>query len=288
MTYGLQMRGNVSRDASSLRLPTVCEARLHVKRPLDAGGQPNSGKEWRSKNEKPPLSIMKITDARAVAFKGWWGLRGWHEVMAEASREKVAENAGSMMHLLNESHKNTHGFLCPAPLPSTLPCRIIYGHEKRQGGPVVESTVAAGKNKAIRFWSGGTFPTGQVIEWALKKHSVKKKKKSLRASLVAQWWRIHLPMQEMWVWSLVQEDPTCHGATKPVHRYYWPCALEPGSCNYWSPSALEPRSTTREATTTRRLYIAIKSSPSLMQLKKAHGAKMTQHSKKKKKKKKKN
>ena len=28
-----------------------------------------------------------------------------------------------------------------------------------------------------------------------------------RAFLVAQWQRIHLPMQEMWVWSLVQEDP---------------------------------------------------------------------------------
>ena len=28
--------------------------------------------------------------------------------------------------------------------------------------------------------------------------------------------RIHLPVQETWVQSLVQEDPTCHGATKPV------------------------------------------------------------------------
>ena len=27
------------------------------------------------------------------------------------------------------------------------------------------------------------------------------------ASLVAQWQRIYLPMQEMWVWSLGQEDP---------------------------------------------------------------------------------
>ena len=28
-----------------------------------------------------------------------------------------------------------------------------------------------------------------------------------RASQVAQWWRICLPRQEMWVWSLGQEDP---------------------------------------------------------------------------------
>ena len=35
-------------------------------------------------------------------------------------------------------------------------------------------------------------------------------------SLVAQWLRIHLPTQGAQVWSLVQEDPTCCGATKPV------------------------------------------------------------------------
>ena len=44
-----------------------------------------------------------------------------------------------------------------------------------------------------------------------------KSKHLLRASLVAQWLRIHLPMQGTWVQALVQEDPTCRGATKPVH-----------------------------------------------------------------------
>ena len=39
-------------------------------------------------------------------------------------------------------------------------------------------------------------------------------------SLVAQWLRIRLPMQGIWVQALVREDPTCHGATKPVcHNY---------------------------------------------------------------------
>ena len=39
-------------------------------------------------------------------------------------------------------------------------------------------------------------------------------------SLVAQWLRIRLPMQGTWVRALVREDPTCHGATKPVcHNY---------------------------------------------------------------------
>ena len=39
-------------------------------------------------------------------------------------------------------------------------------------------------------------------------------------SLMAQWLRIRLPMQETWVQSLVQEDPTCRGATKPVRHNY--------------------------------------------------------------------
>ena len=42
-----------------------------------------------------------------------------------------------------------------------------------------------------------------------------------RASLVIQWLRMHLPMRGTWVWPLVWEDPTCHGATKPMYRNYW-------------------------------------------------------------------
>ena len=67
------------------------------------------------------------------------------------------------------------------------------------------------------------------------------------ASLVAQWLRIRLPMQGTRVRVLVQEDPTCHGATKPVRHNYWACALEPVSHNYWArvaqllkPARLEP------------------------------------------------
>ena len=39
-------------------------------------------------------------------------------------------------------------------------------------------------------------------------------------SLVAQWLRIRLPMQGTRVRSLVRGDPTCCGATKPVHHSY--------------------------------------------------------------------
>ena len=40
------------------------------------------------------------------------------------------------------------------------------------------------------------------------------------ASLMAQWLRICLPMQGTWVRALVQEDPTCRGATKPMRHNY--------------------------------------------------------------------
>ena len=46
-------------------------------------------------------------------------------------------------------------------------------------------------------------------------------KRNLRDSLVAQWFRIRLPMQDTRVRALVWEDPTCRGATKPVRHNYW-------------------------------------------------------------------
>ena len=61
-------------------------------------------------------------------------------------------------------------------------------------------------------------------------------KKKLRASLVAQWLRICLPMQGTQVRALVWEDPTCRGATRPVSHNYWACAS--GSC---APQQERPR-----------------------------------------------
>ena len=62
--------------------------------------------------------------------------------------------------------------------------------------------------------------------WGHQVHRFHSNKKKLRTSLVAQWLRIRLPMQGTWVWSLVQEDPTCHGATKPVRHSYWARVLQ--------------------------------------------------------------
>ena len=46
------------------------------------------------------------------------------------------------------------------------------------------------------------------------------KNKQTGASLVAQWLRVCLLMQGTRVRALVWEDPTCHGATRPVSHNY--------------------------------------------------------------------
>ena len=50
--------------------------------------------------------------------------------------------------------------------------------------------------------------------------------------------------------ALVQEDPTCRGATEPMRHNYWACALKPASHNYWArvPQLLNLRATTTEPT----------------------------------------
>ena len=61
-----------------------------------------------------------------------------------------------------------------------------------------------------------------------------------RTSLVGQWLRISLPIQQIQVLPLVREDSICFGATKPMCHNFWVCAIEPVSHNYWGLRALEP------------------------------------------------
>ena len=58
----------------------------------------------------------------------------------------------------------------------------------------------------------------QIIKIRAKVNEIETKK--IGTFLVAQWLRILLPMQWTGVRSPVQEDPTCHGATKPMHHNY--------------------------------------------------------------------
>ena len=58
--------------------------------------------------------------------------------------------------------------------------------------------------------------------------------------LVIQWLRTHLPMQETQVRSLIWEDSTCCGATKPMcqkKKRERERESKPMCHNYWSPSA---------------------------------------------------
>ena len=66
--------------------------------------------------------------------------------------------------------------------------------------------------------------------------------KNYGTPLVVQWLRTCLPVQGTWVQAPVQEDPTCHGATKPLRHNYWAWVLEPASHNYWAcvPQLLKP------------------------------------------------
>ena len=116
--------------------------------------------------------------------------------------------------------------------------------------------------------------------------------RSRGTSLVAQWLRIHLPMQGSRVRALTREDPTCHRAAKPVHHNYRACTLEPMSHNHWAhvppllkPVCLEPGLCKKEATAMRSLHTATKSSPCSPQLEKACAQPQRPNAAKKKKKK---
>jgi len=97
-------------------------------------------------------------------------------------------------------------------------------------------------------------------------------------------------MKKTWIRSLVQEDPTYHGSTKPLHHSYWACALEPGRRNYWSPHALDSPCSTEEATTMRSPCATTREEPLIfttrekarVAMKKQHGQKEINNLKKKK------
>ena len=74
------------------------------------------------------------------------------------------------------------------------------GHDAQQ--------VLGGRGGQVGVTGGAESPTGAQSGWS--------EGPGRGVSLVAQWLRIRLPMQG----TRVQEDPTCHGATKPVHHNY--------------------------------------------------------------------
>ena len=89
-------------------------------------------------------------------------------------------------------------------------------------------------------------------------HLIWIKNKSTIDFLMVEGLRIHLPVQETQVGSLVWEDCTCHGATK--------CT----SHNYWSPCTLEPVLRNNRSYCNGARALKLESSPCLLQLEKAH------------------
>ena len=75
----------------------------------------------------------------------------------------------------------------------------------------------------MNLWlPGGKGQGAGGIDWefGIDMYTLLYLKQITRASLMGQWLRICLPMQGTWVQFLVWEDPTCRGATKPVHHNY--------------------------------------------------------------------
>ena len=80
---------------------------------------------------------------------------------------------------------------------------------------------------------------------------------------------------------MIQEDPTCQAATKPVHHNCWACALEPGSFNYWVLRSAYPRAPAPQQEKPPQWEahtLQLESSPHSPQLEKTHEAMKTQNS----------
>ena len=100
-----------------------------------------------------------------------------------------------------------------------------------------ETDVFPKSTERLAALSTGSAITGKTVKWDhvypslqldcmfYAEHYVRAaspwgKESTMRASLVAQWLRICLPMQATRVRALVWEDPTCRGATRPMSHNY--------------------------------------------------------------------
>ena len=83
--------------------------------------------------------------------------------------------------------------------------------------PGIEPAPSAVTAQIPNHWTAREFPK---LNFAWKVKGIRIVKTILRASLVAQWLRIRLPVQGTRVRALVLEDPTCRRATKPESHNY--------------------------------------------------------------------
>jgi len=90
----------------------------------------------------------------------------------------------------------------------------ILQSRKRQSTPVF----LPGKSHAQRNLTGYSSWDCKELDMTYRQDN-SNNNRSIWASLMAQWWRIHLPMKETKVRSLVQEDPTCRAKMKTQHSH---------------------------------------------------------------------
>ena len=164
--------------------------------------------------------------------------------------------------------------MCPDPCHKPhywrcqgVPCHCVclkQPHPKVCTGNISDGGNAAGlvanpSPKPSQGWA----PTAQPGKGALFCFSKWRKETTLSIKTVLMRLPICLPMQGSGVWSLVQEDPTCHRATTPMHLNSWVCALGPLNCQVLSPRAAATEASWQEKTS--QLEATMKSSPSLPQ-----------------------
>ena len=124
---------------------------------------------------------------------------------------------------------------------------ILPTFAQRYAGGSSQCNMWKKKKKHWKDWKGRS-----KIVFIQKQHN--------QTSLIVQWLRICLPVQGAQVWSLVWEDPTCRGATKP-------CATttEPMCHNGWNPHTWSPCSAVREVTAMRNPRTASGEEPPLLE-----------------------
>ena len=144
-------------------------------------------------------------------------------------------------------------FLTQGSNPGLLHCRQVLYQLSYQRSPI--GIVKPGNFQDLSLFTAKRNNSWTSTGWENSKHSTWIKKKTpaykyqmglggsaeklhLGASLVVRWLWICLTLQGTPVQSLIREDATCHGATKPMSRNYWACALEPMLCNKRRPSTI--------------------------------------------------
>ena len=185
---------------------------------------------------------LSLTDGRGWASRARFSLTKWSYglqtlvktqcLQGPPSRRLSASSTGKELRQLGHSQERlwanllfpgAHGHQCYC----WRWCQDIGGFFSSPHSPLL---LFVGGGRGIFFYTAKfkiffiEFPTRYYISWS-------QTKKIIKTSMMVQWLRVYLSVQRTWVQSLVQEDPTCRGAIRPVSHDYWAWALQPGSSN---------------------------------------------------------